>query len=349
MAIEKLVPQYLNQDDDERLVKPFEMVDALNVRVSHDDDGDSGIVKNVKGTTVIAARTASDAVPASGNNKVIGTLSSESGRCIYYFLYNSLGSHGVYKYSTSGNDYQKVYENDVLNFSGDSVVQADLVFSSTGDHLLYFTDGRNEPKKINATKALNGGYSTNLNSATDSIASKYVTVCKQPPQDPITFAFGTDENTSQNALKENIFQFTYQYVYDDGEVSALSMYSGLALSPTHFAYDSPHRRFDRNTDNQLTLTLTNSDGPVDKLRVFARRNNDTTFFRIAEVDNTSAATQELVFLNDGIYPVLSTEETTKMFDSVPRISRAQTFSNNRLFYGNYLDGFDNLEDVNVYG
>lgn len=349
MAIEKLVPQYLNQDDDERLVKPFEMTDALNVRVSHDANGDSGIVKNVEGNTLIAPRAVADTVPSSGGNKVIGVLSSESGRCVYYFLYNSLGSHGIYKYSTVGNDYQKVYENDVLNFSSDSVVQASLVFNKNADHLLYFTDGRNEPKKINVTKALNSGYSPLLASETDSIASKYVTVCRQPPQTPITHVFGTEPQLVQNNLKENIFQFTYQYVYDDGEVSALAMYSRLAISNTHFSYNAPQRRFDAVGDNQLTLTLTNSDGPVDKIRVFARRNNDSTFFKVAEVDNTTAPTQDVVFLNDGIYTVLSSEESTKIFDSVPRAATAQTFSNNRIFYGNYLDGFDNLEEVNVYG
>ena len=36
MAIDKLIPQYLNRDDDERILKSFEMVDALNVRVSHE-------------------------------------------------------------------------------------------------------------------------------------------------------------------------------------------------------------------------------------------------------------------------------------------------------------------------
>ena len=38
MAIDKLTPQYLNQDDDERIIQPFEMVDALNIRVSHEED-----------------------------------------------------------------------------------------------------------------------------------------------------------------------------------------------------------------------------------------------------------------------------------------------------------------------
>ena len=127
MAIEKLVPQYLNKDEDERLVKPFEMTDALNIRVSHESDGQQGVVKNVQGNTAIAARTSEDAIPSSGTNRVIGCVSSDAEKSIYFFLYNSNGSHGIYLYDSSDNTYRKVYEDDVLNFSQGGFVKADIV------------------------------------------------------------------------------------------------------------------------------------------------------------------------------------------------------------------------------
>ena len=301
MAIDKIIPQYLNKDEDERLVKPIEMTDALNVRVSHEANGEQGIVKNVKGNTKIDPRTTADTIPSLGVNRVIGSIGSDAGKCVYYFLFNSKGGHGIYKYSTSLDKYEKVYQNNALNFSGDSFVKADIVFDKNGDHLLYFTDDRNEPRKINATRALNGGYNDNINSAANSIVDKYITTCKQPPQTPITFAFSTDESVRQNNLKENIFQFAYQYVYDDGEVSAISMYSKLALSSLHFAFNAPQRDFGAAINNVLTLTLTNSDGPVSKIRILARKGNETFFYRIGEVKNqVGHGTQEFVFKNDGI-------------------------------------------------
>ena len=56
MAIDKLIPQYLNSDTDQKLVKSVEMTDNLNVRVSNDDEGTGGVIKNIKGTTVIGAK-----------------------------------------------------------------------------------------------------------------------------------------------------------------------------------------------------------------------------------------------------------------------------------------------------
>ena len=98
MAIDKLIPQYLNKDEDARLLKEVEMSNALNIRVSTDDDGNQGVLKNVEGNTAIASASSSDDIPSSGTNKVVGAVSSEAGNCIYFFLYNGNGTHGIYQY-----------------------------------------------------------------------------------------------------------------------------------------------------------------------------------------------------------------------------------------------------------
>ncbi len=343
MAIDKLIPQYLNKDEDARLIKGIEMSDALNVRVSHESDGDQGILKNILGNTAIAANSTSDAIPsgvgAAGINTIIGSVASEKGKCIYFFLWNLAGNHGIYQYKHTTNTYYKVYENSILNFNYLDFVKADVVINQFGEHLLYFTDNRNEPRKINATRALEGGYSPSINTAAS--AELYLTVCKQPPQVPITFQFQTVDNIPNN-LKKDLFQFTYQYVYDDGEVSALSMYSQIAASNTHMAFTAGAQEFLEGFDNQLELTVTMSDGPVRKIRIFARRNNEGAFFRIGEIDNLGPGTQQFLFRNDGVYTFAPDQEVNKLYDSVPRKAFTQAISNNRIFYGNYLEGFDNI-------
>ena len=76
MAIDKLVPKYLNKDEDERLVKPFEMTDALNIRISPDDGGDQGIVRNIKGNTIVNPVTSDDTIP-TGTNRTVGAVACE--------------------------------------------------------------------------------------------------------------------------------------------------------------------------------------------------------------------------------------------------------------------------------
>ena len=68
------------------------------------------------------------------------------------------------------------------------------------------------------------------------------------------------------------------------------------------------------------------------------------------MDNiVGTGTQTIEFRNDKVFPILSNEESAKLFDAVPRQARAQASTNNRLVFGNYLEGFDNLEDTDVYG
>lgn len=347
MAIDKLIPQYLNKDEDARLLKEVEMSNALNIRVSTDDDGNQGVLKNVEGNTAIASASSSDDIPSSGTNKVVGAVSSEAGNCIYFFLYNGNGTHGIYQYRHNTDKYHKVLEGSFLGFHPEMFVKADVVINQFGDHLLYFTDNRNEPRKINATRALTSGYGALLTSGTDAQKELFVSVCKQPPQTPITFEFVDDPEIKFNNLQNNCFQFAYQYVYDDGELSALSPYSELAVSTTNRAFNAPAQNFLRDRNNKLILTMQGSDGPVEKLRVFVRRNNDQAFYRIAEIPHRPSTTNGITFANDGVYTLLPDQEAFKMFDAVPRTAFAQAISNNRLFYGNYLEGFDNLDDVQV--
>lgn len=349
MAVEKLVPQYLNKDEDERLVKPFEMTDALNVRVSSEEQGTQGIVKNVEGNSSVPAATSDDTIPATGVNRVVGAVSSDASKAIYFFLFNSNENHGIYRYSVTDDNYIKVYEDSVLNFEYDSFIQGDLVINQQQEELLYFTDGRNEPRKINITRATLGGYASEFETGTDYVKELYLSVCKRPPQDIITFEFETDPTATFNNLKESVWQFAYQYVYDDGEVSAISAYSELAVSETHLDFDSSTESSFSTQNNALDITVTNSDGPVTKIRVLARSGNSGPMYQIKELDNSASDTQTFRWLNDGVYKVISQEEQFKLYDAVPRRAKAQVFSNNRLMYGNYIDGFDSVEtDVFQY-
>ena len=345
MAIDKLIPQYLNKDEDARLIKGVEMSDALNVRVSHESDGDQGILKNILGNTAITPNSDADSIPTAsgldGVNFTIGSVASEKGKCIYFFIWNLGGNHGIYQYEHTTNTYFKVYENSILNFNYLDFVKADVVINQFGEHLLYFTDNRNEPRKINATRALEGGYNANIDAAAS--AELFLTVCKQPPQTPPTVTFLNDETLKANNLKENIFQFTYQYVYDDGEVSALSMYSEAAVSQTHLFFSTTASTFLEDLNNAIDLNLVGSDGPVTKLRIFARKNNEGAFVRIGEIDNAGLdAPHVFRFVNDGVYTFAPDQEVNKLFDAVPRKAFTQAVSNNRIFYGNYLEGFDNI-------
>jgi len=339
MAIDKLIPQYLNSDTDQKLVKSIEMVDNLNVRVSNNDEGTAGVLKNVKGTDLIVPKTNSDEIP-SGDNRVIGSVSNEKSNEILFFLWNSGGQHGIYRLDTLIDKFTKVYEDSVLGFEKLAFVDCDVVINEEEETLLYWTDNINPPMKLNINRVLSGGYPATLTSGTDEEKLEALTVAKRPPQTPITFEFFTDENKKRNNVKDHLFQFAYQYVYKDGEVSALSQYSKVSYSE-HQALRGISKESDSVNQNGIRLSISEGNSNVSKIRVFGRIGNTGSFFQIKELDNAPNITYD--FYNDGAYKFLSIDEQNKMFDNVPQKAKSLTLSNNRLFYGNYVEGYDNLD------
>lgn len=348
MAIDKLIPRYLNKDDDYLLVKSVEMVDALNVQMSDDEGGNAGVIKNALGNTLVSFNASGDVLP-TGTNTVIGTTSCKQTGEIFYFVHNSGGNHSIYQYTSRRNTVNLVYRDSVLGFTATGFVKADCLVKENGDTLLYFTDGVTDPKKINATKALSNtagvsGYPYRAAGATpytDDEKLLSITTIKAPPLEPPTVAVTTVTGVISNNITKKNFQFAYQYVYEDGELSALSPYSKLSIDV--FDFLDGFGGFDSDFNgNAVNVTYKHSKGDVSKIRILYREGNISNFSVFKEFDNNRSLTTGLVtFTNSTLNQVISDNEINKMYDSIPLSSVSQTISGNRLAYGNYKEFYDN--------
>ena len=342
MAVNKLTPRYLNKDDDSRLVKSTEMTDALNVRVSFDDDGDGLVIKNAYGNQEV---TLVGALPA-GTNKVIGSTANEQNGAIYYYVWNSNGDHSIYRYSVGANTSTKVYSDSVLGFTENGFVKGDVITSIDGDELLYFNDGFTAPKKINASKTLRGQYPSEFTTGTDEQKLLYLTVAKQPPLDPPTYNIVNNPNLGENRISDKVFQFAYRYVYEDGEVSALSPYSSLTASIAQLR-DGFNTQSAIDFYNQVNVFVKNSIADVEKIQVYAREGNEGTFYQVKEFDNNGTANPTTVnFTNSTIGEALSVTDKNKLYDNVPQLADSQEIASGRLMYGGYTEGYPNTIEEN---
>ena len=335
MAVQKLTPRYLNKDDDERLVKATEMTDALNVRVSSDENGDALVLKNAYGNTEITLNTA---LP-SGTNKVVGSVASEQSNSIYYFVWNSNNDHSIYKYSVGTNKSEQVYKDSVLAFNKNGFVKGNVVTSIDGDELLYFNSGTSEPKKINASKALRDN--SYPGGSTDEEKLLFLTVAKQPPLKPPTFSIVNNASLKTNNISDKVFQFAYRYIYEDGEISALSPYSSLTTSIAQLR-DGFNTEESMNFYNQINVFVRNTIADVSKIQVFAREGNEGTFYEIAEKTNTKNTNAVTInFDNQFKGEALSVDDKNKLFDNVPQQADSQEIVDGRLMYGGYTEGYPN--------
>jgi len=353
MPIDKLIPRYLNKDDDFLIVKAVEAVDALNIQTSDDEGGNAGVMKNALGNVLIATAASGDALP-SGTNTVIGTAKCKQTGEIFYFVHNSSNNHSVYRYSTATNTTKLVYRDSVLGFTATGFVKGDCMVKENGDVLLYFTDGVTDPKKINVTRALANttgvsGYpykAAGASGYTDAEKLLSITTIKAPPLTPPIATVSSDTSITSNNITDKLFQFAYQYVYEDGELSAISPYSDIATNYMNFV-DGYVTDDMKNVFNAISVQYNNSKGDVSKVRILYREGTLNNFSVFKEINNNRAvATGSVLFTNATIGTVISDNEMNKMYDAIPQKSRSQVLSGNRLAYGGYTEFYDN---TNVSG
>jgi hypothetical protein len=344
MPIDKLTPRYLNKDDDFLVVKSVEMIDAINVHVGDNDEGNADVLKNSRGNSQIPFASGSE-LPISGTHLVVGSGLNVEKSEILFAVYNSAGSHSIYHYSTQSNQLKLVYRDSVLGFTASSFVKFDFIVKENGDTLAYFTDGVTDPKKINVTKALLGtGYPYKLSGGynyTDDEKLVCITTAKQPPLDSPTLSF-TNVANQDNFVYDEYFQFAYQYVYEDGEVSALSPYSEIGVN-VYQLLDGYITESAKDLFNAINVTVKHSRADVSKIRLLAKSADTLGFFVADEIANNRASTTSVItFTNSKLRSYISSIEQNKMYDNVPQKANAQAISGNRLMFGGYTEFYNGV-------
>ena len=187
----------------------------------------------------------------------------------------------------------------------------------------------------------------------------------QPTYRPNT-VLDLDSSYAKNNILDSLFQFKYRYIHHDNENTSYSPISNINIDP-EFARNTPIN-FTEYLDvaNTILVDYDDSISDVKKIEIVARKGNDGEFVLVdtvqnvfvkylkkrkneilteAGVDISNLYDEEksyIKFRNNGVYPFVDKSDSDKLFDSVPKLAKAQTIlSNNRLAYGNILEGYDN--------
>lgn len=175
----------MNKDLDSRLIPSGEYRDAQNAQISRSEGDDVGALENVLGNEVAGK----DAINLGAEFEAgesyaddltcIGYFSDEATNCIYVFLtdgvsqdltYDKDAHNFIYKYQVGSPAPVKLVEGAFLNFSKYYPIYGVNLLEG----LLFFTDNRNQPRKINVDKEL-GYYTT----------EEQISVAKYNPYEPI--------------------------------------------------------------------------------------------------------------------------------------------------------------------
>ena len=251
---------------------------------------------------------------------------------------------------TNSNEFEK---HDLIKDYLDQNENQSLKKDFEKDILIYFTDNVNEPRRLNVYRALLETNDPESEFNNYSFADKQDLICACPkvPLERITFDWDTDEESLTNNFSTTAgFQYAYQAIYKDKIESSISVYSTIAFPPNIVNRGAVSANI-LLSQNVCLLTVPELSPEVESIRILARYGNTSNFFEIDEVPNVGGDgitnwnpdTRVYTFRNDRVGFGVAPNDVDKTFDNVPRKAQAQANIQNRLVYGNYLEGFDNVK------
>jgi len=181
-----------------------------------------------------------------------------------------------------------------------------------------------------------------------NLIDRYFDLIKWIPAFEPTYEWRKDTERQSNFVKNNVWQFRLQYIYDNNEESKLSPISNIALNNISCN--------DQNYDlfNYIKVNFNNADAVnsnnwviLKSVRVLYRIGNEglwrdvvtlepCDFFALSGTDLIG----EYDFYNDQVTAAVSDSLTTVPFDVVPRKANALTFTQGRLVTGGALQGYN---------
>ena len=193
----------MNKDLDDRLIPNGEYRDAQNISVGKSEDADVGALENIIGNANITS-----VLPYDSSCEIIGYFSDARNNRIITFVTNytdpdvssptyvsdankltpsPLNECHICVYDQNNPNYQKIVSGEFLNFSTtNKVLGVSLI-----EDLLFFTDNRNQPRKININTAIsNPSYYTTEDT---------ISVAKYNPYEPISLLKKVQQKTTAPA------------------------------------------------------------------------------------------------------------------------------------------------------
>lgn len=333
----------LNTDKEDRTLDMGEFKAAKHARIG------TSSRDNVNAAETIASnvlRTAGYSFP-SGINKCIGTCQDVRHQSIIYCIWNSNQNHRIIRYNPATQTIENIlpttWNVSVLNWQyvrgsrGDTFRLWNLRIVETGtEQIMFFTDGYNNPRRINLNLKDHRG-------STYTLTEDDISTARKPPIE-VTTRYIIDAAQGSNFIRDKFFQFRARYIWENGEISSWSPYSELTIPPD-------------NGTNYKAIEVGFNSGPkgVVKVELAVRQGNGVsstatvntelyiwnTWVKPDGEDNTD---EVVVFYNSEVLRAVARTSSDTNFYQVPQKAGCQEIvESNQVIYGDITEGYDNLD------
>ena len=351
----------MNKDLDERIIPNGQYRDALNVKVSSSDDASVGTVQNILGNK---SRDADGVVP--GDYLCIATIADEKTNKLYWFVTKELiPRHAILQYDLDTQEVKTVLldaENTALKFTTSPITGINII-----DNLLFWTDGVNEPKKINIDDCIKGTDSNDLDTDPQTllvdidgartnikIEEEHITVIKRAPRlAPKATILSYSYSEDPPVLFEKVFpRFSYRYKYKDGEYSSFGPFTDVIFKPVYkdgYTADNAYSLEDGTNlgmvNNLKAIQFSdynyeNLPENVVQVELLYKEEGSSVVFSVKKIneDDYEWVQGKFVLESQDVYAAIPENQLLRVWDNVPKKALAQEVTGNRIVYGNYTQG-----------
>lgn len=293
------------------------------------------------------------------DSELMGWCEDVANKALILFIKDGDDTSFIMRYFLETQQVQQIINSTVIKFT--NWITADVV----GD-MLYWTDGYfssfenslyTPPQKLNITKALNiGNNAIKPKNKYGTITRRLLNVAKATHTGTISVVYDSDGNTNRNYLRNKLFQFRIQNIYDDKEQSAWSNISEVPL-PENESNPVGYYAQQENVNNFIGVSFNTGDENVVSVNVAYREGNFGNwrkFYTLNKYDSdgnrlvADNITRNIRFAGNEVSYALDNTEVERMYHDVPIVAKKQRFIDGKnMVYANYLSGYGNVSDVDL--
>lgn len=331
----------MNRDLDDRIVPPGEYREAFNANIGQSEASDVGAIENLLGNELAANCSITNA-------KCIGVVSDSKTEKIYFFvtsnsIYNETnsGQHGLFEYDQKTKQTTALIVTSQLNLHQSYPITGINIV----DDLLFWTDNRNCPRKINVVTAKTN--TTYYTSAPD--IDNLISVAKFAPYESATLVTATKESSiTSTFMEDKLIRFSYRWQFDDSEYSTLAPFSPIIFSRLNETdtVSAAWGNFGEietfvNAINQVQLQIpTPVDYGITNVELIYQEAGNGTLYVVNDKEVTTEPFVNFTYSSTDPFRTLPPDQLTRIYDAVPKKALAQDVAGGRLVYGNFLQNFD---------
>lgn len=351
MAITRAFTGKLNMDVSPYRMPPEDYSYAKNVTRDAQKDLQDGPISNIVGNRVVGFSFPEDTV-----NICIGSRQDPLRGNIIYFVWNNEGFHSILRFEESTRLIYRIFQSrtesddiDILNFQLlYKVNDIDIVHRDEDGDLLLWNDAYNRPGQLNIQDFESGLYGS-------SVTDDLIRLARIPGLDELNPSYKDDNSQLVNNLKKKLFQFTYAWVYKNGEISTIAPISKVALPVSAGEVETES---DPGKDNVIELQVVGGPEDYKSIRIFGRENINNVWgdwFIVDTLDRDDYGidpgnTYTYRFLNDGQYISADQRYMDLNFDnSADKCNTQGIVNGNVITQAGITNGYDPIKraDVNV--